>query len=177
MRMNRIVAMAKSQPEIINVLLIEDHSDGSHVIKAALENAGLRCRFHTLGSGPAALEYLHQQHAYKDVPTPDLMFFDLIDPTDKDISLLQQIKADEKPGEIPLILLTGPDSEKMLNEAYKDNANFTCFTPIDLDTLLSAIKPLQLDRFLHAIELIDSFGFVLARMPDIPSQKKEIDAE
>ena len=160
------MVMAKSDPARINILLIEDRPEGVYVTKRALENAGVRCRFHTVGSGSSTFDYLRQVGSYKDVPTPDLIFLDLSSPSDKCISLLKKIKADEEISKIPIVVLSGPESEQKLNNAYKATGEFICFTPIDLDAFLGAIKSLRLDRFLHAIQLIDKFGFVLAKMPD-----------
>lgn len=158
--------MENPNTERINILLIEDRPEGVYVTKRALENAGLRCRFHTVGSGSSTFDYLRHADAYKDVPTPDLIFLDLSSPSDNYISLLKKIKSDEEISKIPIVVLSGPESEQKLNEAYMTTGDFVCFTPIDLDAFLGAIKSLRLDRFLHAIKLIDQFGFVLARMPE-----------
>jgi hypothetical protein len=39
------------------------------------------------------------------------------------------------------------------------------FSPIDLDSFLKAMNSIRLDRFLNAVKLIGSLGFVLVTLP------------
>lgn len=151
----------------LNILLIADNTDSIQVIRQALETSNTRCRLLMVGVGPSTLAYLRREGPYADAPVPDLILFDVVDAEADSIGVLKRIKADPRFQSMPIVLLTNDDSEPALEDMQLGRTRYTTFSPVDLESFLTALNAIQPSRFMHAISLLENFGFVLVRMPDV----------
>jgi CheY-like chemotaxis protein len=119
-----------------------------------------------VGVGQSTLSYLRREAPYADAPPPDLILFDFSDVRRNSFELLEQIKADGDIGSIPVVLLVDAKSEMALQKLCEESRDQTMFSPIDLDSFLKAMNSFRLDRFLNAVILIESLGFVLVTLPN-----------
>ena len=152
--------------ERLNILLIADNTDSIQVIRQALETSNTRCRLLMVGVGLSTLAYLRREGPYAEAPVPDLILFDVIDAEPDSIAVLKRIKSDPRFQSMPIVLLTNSESEATLDDIQLGNNRYTTFSPVDLESFLSALNAIQPNRFMHAISLLENFGFVLVRMPD-----------
>ena len=154
--------------ERVSILLVEDCYDNVGAIRQSLESSNTRCRLQTVGVGSSTLNYLRREVPYADAPVPDLILFDFSDVRKESFELLEKIRADKSIASIPVALLVDAKSEIALNKLCANRGNGrdqTMFSPIDLDSFLKAMNSIRLDRFLNAVKLIGSLGFVLVTLP------------
>lgn len=162
--------MAKGKDDRLNILLIADNADSIRVIREALESSNTRCRLLMVGVGPTTLAYLQQEGPYAEAPTPDLVMFDVVGGDPESLKVLKRIKSDAKFRSLPIVLLTGETIALGLEEMEYGTDRYTAFSPVDLDSFLTALNAIQPARFMHAISLLENFGFVLVRMPETETE-------
>lgn len=160
--------------ERLNILLIADNSESIQVIRQALEISNTRCRLLMVGVGPSTLSYLRREGPYAEAPVPDLILFDVVEADPESIAVLKRIKSDPGFRSMPIVLLTGEESEHALDDMQLGRTRYTTFSPVDLESFLSALNAIQPNRFMHAISLLENFGFVLVRMPEPGSVLPEV---
>src|SRR5262245_10759028 len=138
------------------ILLVEDSPEDYEVTvrafrKANLVNPVVRCQ-----DGEEALEYLFQRGRYADsarFPRPGLILLDLNLPGTDGRQVLAQIKSDAQLRTIPVIVLTTSADERDIESCYRSGAN-------------SYIqKPVSLEAFLRAVQLLKSYWFEVAILP------------
>ena len=150
----------------LNILLIADNSECIRSIRSALEASNTRCRLLMVGVGPSTLAYLRREGPYAEAPVPDLILFDAVDAEPSAMAVLKRIKTDTGFRSLPIVLLTNSESEAALEDLQLGQTRYTAFSPVDLESFLSALNAIQPSRFMHAISLLENFGFVLVRMPE-----------
>lgn len=153
------------QKDRINLLLVEDCYSNVAVIRQQLEAGNTNCRLQTVGVGADVLRYLQKAEPYVDAPTPDLLLFDLSVVDSASFRLLEQIRSDPKVQAIPVVLLIDQGAEQVLEKLAGDGGERQIFSPIDLGSFIRAMNSFRLDRFVHAVRLIGSLGFVLVTLP------------
>lgn len=137
----------------IQILLVEDNPGDIRLTIEALKESQVKNQLYAVKDGVEALEFLRKQNKYAEVPTPDLILLDLNLPRKDGREVLAEIKTDENLKMIPVIILTTSDAEQDITKSYKLHAN--CFIT----------KPADLDEFIYAIRLIESFWFKLVKLP------------
>ncbi len=157
------------QQRRVNILLIQNQATTLSTVQHSLESNQTRCRLQMIGVCSATLAYLRRDKPYCDTPVPDLVLFDMSDASPTSVSVVKAIKADKQCQSLPMVLLTSEDSEdevvKLVSKRGKENA----FSPVDLDSFIKALNSFKPDRFMHAVSLLENFGFVLVRMPGTPA--------
>lgn len=149
----------------INLLLVEDCYSNVGVIRKALGAGNTHCRLQTVGVGADVLSYLRKTGPYANAPTPDLLLFDLSVVDSASFRLLEQIRSDTQVAAIPVVLLIAKGGEATLQKLAGEGRAGNVFSPIDLDSFVKAMNSFRLDRFVHAVKLIGSLGFVVVTMP------------
>ncbi len=90
------------------VLIVEDEQSMQRALKSKLEHAGYGV--HAAADGEEAMAYLKTE-------TPNLVLLDLIMPKIDGISVLHQMKADERLRAVPVVILTNLSSGDKVAEA------------------------------------------------------------
>jgi CheY-like chemotaxis protein len=104
--------------------------------------------------GVDALAFLRRTgERYKEAPKPDLILLDLNMPRMNGREFLQEIKNDPELSVIPVVVLTTSDVERDVVASYK------------LGAAGYITKPVDMEQFIDAINQLDSYWFVLARLP------------
>lgn len=151
----------------LNILLVASNGYSSAVVRQALETSNTRCRLLKVGVGRKTLSYLRKEGSYADAPTPDLVLFDLLNADATSTQVLSEIRGDPQFRSLPVVLLTSEESDLPFDEITLGNTNYTTFSPVDLDSFLNALNAIRPNRFMQAISLLEKFGFVLVRMPEL----------
>ena len=85
--------------------------------REGLADGKLRNHLHVAGDGEEAMAFLRRAEEHADMPMPDLILLDLNLPGKDVREVLTEIKADERLGHIPVVVLTSSqDEEDILQE-------------------------------------------------------------
>ena len=157
----------KTDVSRLNILLIQNRQGTLSAVEQALESNNVRCQLLMVRVGPATLSYLRRKGPYAKVPAPDLVLFDLTDSDPKSIKILKAIKADKSCKSLSIVLLTREDCEEEVVKLTSKRSRESGFAPIELDGFTKAMKSFKTERFMHAVRLLEAFGYLLIRMPEI----------
>jgi CheY-like chemotaxis protein len=137
-----------------DILLVEDEPADAHLVRSALKTNKVFCTMHHELDGVDALAFLRRKgERYKEAPKPDLILLDLNMPRMNGREFLQEIKNDPELSVIPVVVLTTSDVERDVVASYK------------LGAAGYITKPVDMEQFIDAINQLDSYWFVLARLP------------
>jgi two-component system response regulator len=143
----------KSLHRPIEILLVEDSPADILITREAFEEARLVNTLHVVEDGIQALEFLRREGIYASVPRPDLILLDLNLPRKNGREVLAEIKADDSLKVIPVIVLTTPNANEDILQAYDLHAN--CYV----------VKPVGFENFLKAVQSIRNFWFSVVALP------------
>ena len=100
----------------LDVLLIADDSYRVAMLRQAMQQQGLNCTIR-----------------------PDLVLFDLAEPDADSVELLRDVAFGSRRSEVPVVLLTSPASEPMLESGEIDEGQATMFSPRSLQAFLTTV--------------------------------------
>lgn len=138
----------------INILLVEDSPSDANLTIRNFEQFKIANRLSWVETGEAAIEYLYRQGKYHDHPRPDLILLDLNLPGMDGREVLEIAKSDPNLKSIPIVVLTTSADEQDMLRSYRLNAN--CYIT----------KPVEIQQFLHVIQLLGEFWLAAVRLPN-----------
>ncbi len=140
----------------VEILFVEDSVDDAALTIRALTKSGFTNKLHHVIDGVEALDFIYCRGAYvnrKKEDHPKLILLDLKMPKISGIQVLEKVKSDPELNSIPVVMLTssneGPDIEK----CYALGANSYI------------VKPVDSDKFFHAIKEIGMYWMILSQPP------------
>jgi two-component system, response regulator len=138
----------------IKLLLVEDNPDDVEIAIRAFRKCRLINDIHVVRDGEEAL-YLLFRDGDNGLGTfrPDLILLDLHLPKVSGFDVLDRIKTSDELSSIPVIVLTVSERDEDIARAYNLGAN-TYIT-----------KPVDFDKFMHAIDTIWEYWMVIAKLP------------
>jgi two-component system, chemotaxis family, response regulator Rcp1 len=145
--------MMSKEIKLVDILVVEDNPGDARLIMEVLKSDKIYNSLHIVKDGVEAMDFLHQEGKFADVPRPDLIFLDLNLPKKDGREVLAEIKSDERFKQIPVVIMTMSKSEEDILKSYKLHAN--CFVT----------KPIDLDQFVKVVESIEDFWFSLVKLP------------
>jgi len=157
----------------LDVLLIADDSYRVAMLRQAMQQSGLNCTIRRLDQTKRASAYLKRLQPYEHSPRPDLVLFDLAEPDPRSIELLRDVAFGNRRSEVPVVLLTSPASEPLLESGEIDDGEATMFSPRSLQTFLKKLVGRRRSGFLRALKTLYQYGPILARQPDHFLEKRE----
>lgn len=138
----------KKVGHVVHVMLIEDNPADADLVVEVLGASQWPNRVTVAVDGVEALDRLA---TYSDLP--DLVLLDLNLPKKDGRTVLREMKLDARLRHIPVIVLSSSGADRDLTDAYELQAS--CFVT----------KPPELDAFLSAVQGIEQFWMVLAKLP------------
>ncbi|MBI1422896.1 MAG: response regulator [Gammaproteobacteria bacterium] len=138
----------------IDILLVEDNPGDVRLTQEALLEGKLKNRLYVAKDGVEAIEFLRREGNFQDAVTPDLILLDLNLPRKDGRQVLQEIKADPVLRVIPVVVLTTSEAEEDILKSYDLHAN--CYIT----------KPVDLDRFLKIVQMIENFWLSVVKLPN-----------
>ena len=145
--------IARGNPDIIHILLVDDDPGDVRLTLEALKRSKLYSSIDNVENGEEALAYLRRQGKYANAPLPDLVLLDLNMPRKDGRETLDEIKSDPELRRIPVVILTTSSSEADVLKSYDLGAN--CFIT----------KPVDLAQFMKVIHETESFWFAVVKLP------------
>lgn len=145
---------AESRTDETDILLVEDNPGDVRLLEEALNVTQISHQLHVVTDGDEALEFVYQRGEFGDAARSDLILLDLNLPHTDGHEVLNELKADPQHGRIPIIVLSSSNEEEDIRRAYAAGAN------------AYLTKPIEPDELVDRVELIDTFWFSLAHLPE-----------
>jgi two-component system, chemotaxis family, response regulator Rcp1 len=127
----------------VEILLVEDSAGDAELMVEALEESNLAVRVTVIEDGELAVCYLRRQGIHHNAIRPDLILLDLHLPRKNGHEVLSDIKQDDSLRLIPVVLMTGFDTEEAITKAYERHANCCVRKPSDLDQFAQAVRQIE----------------------------------
>jgi CheY-like chemotaxis protein len=138
---------------VVDVLLVEDDPGDIVLIKEAFEYNKVHNSLHVVSDGVEALDFLYRRDGHEGAPRPDLVLLDLNLPRKDGREVLEEVKADRDLRTIPIVVLTTSEAEEDIVRSYDLHAN------------AYVTKPVDFDRFIEVVRLIDDFFVTVVKLP------------
>jgi len=148
--------MESANSPIVDVLLVEDDPGEALLTQEALTDShgtGIRC--HLAADGGAATRFLWRQEDFAEAPRPRLILLDLNLGATHGLQILARLKKDNDLRTIPVVVLSSSRHPADIHDSYAHHAS------------AYIVKPLCLDDFSHAMNIIDACFLRLAE-PALP---------
>lgn len=145
--------MRTTNPDRIEVLLIEDSPGDARLTQVALCEANPDINLNVVSDGVEAIAFLHREANYALAPRPDLILLDLNLPRMDGREVLAHIKSNIRLKTIPTIILTTSVAEADISKSYQLQAN--CYLN----------KPVQLEAFEDLVKSINDFWLIKTELP------------
>jgi two-component system, chemotaxis family, response regulator Rcp1 len=133
----------RSSPQPVEILLVEDSRGDAELMIEALEESAMTVRITHVEDGEEAVGFLRRQGSHQNARRPDLILLDLHMPRKNGHEVLSDIKQDESLRLIPVVLMTGDDTEEAIAGAYERHANCCVRKPSNLDQFAQAVKKIE----------------------------------
>lgn len=140
----------------VTLLLVEDDVSHAELILLSLREHRIPSEVVHIKDGEAAIDYLFRKGRYANPissPRPDVVVLDLRLPKIDGLTVLKEIKGDEKLRDIPVVILTTSQAEKDLSMAYENNANSYL------------VKPVDFGKFMELMDLLGFYWLAWNRHP------------
>ena len=138
---------------VVDVLLVEDDPGDVVLVKEAFEYNKVHNTLHHVSDGVEAVDFLNRRNGHETAPRPDLILLDLNLPRKDGREVLEEIKADQDLRTIPVVVLTTSEAEEDILRSYHLHAN------------AYVTKPVDFDRFIEVVRLIDDFFVTVVKLP------------
>lgn len=138
----------------LTILLVEDNIQDAFLIKEALEERDFLKKIYHVENGAKALDFLKNEHPYKEVEAPNLILMDINMPVMDGLEALKRIKSDPDCKHIPVLILTTSSRKEDILNAYKEHSNSYLVKPDDI---------FELDKLTESIK---NYWMNVARLPD-----------
>jgi CheY-like chemotaxis protein len=124
------------------ILLVEDDPKDIELTLAALAEHKLANEVAVVRDGVEALDYLYRRESFAQRPTgnPVVILLDLKMPRMDGVQVLEQIKADEQLGLIPVVVLTSSRESLDLQACYRLGVNAYVVKPVRFMEFVDAVK-------------------------------------
>jgi DNA-binding response OmpR family regulator len=118
------------------ILLIEDNPIDEKMVRKCLIKHGINCDLLVLEDGQLALDFIDEIDANPATPVPDIVLLDIGLPYHDGLDVLREIRASERFGLVPVIVMTSSEraSERFLaakknapSHAFEKNADYESF--------------------------------------------------
>lgn len=142
--------------QVVDVLLVEDDAGDALLAQEALTSShGTDMRCHVAADGQAATRFLWRQDEFAQAPRPRLILLDLNLGATHGLQILARLKKDNELRTIPVVVLSSSRHPADVHDSYAHHAS------------AYIVKPMSLDDFNHAINIIDACFLRLAE-PALP---------
>ncbi|HWK03189.1 MAG TPA: response regulator [Puia sp.] len=129
---------------IVEILFVEDDADDAELTIRQLKKSHLANNLVHLRDGGEALDFLFATGKFAGGKysscRPKVILLDIQMPKMNGIEVLQQVRANERTRDIPVVMLTSSNQDPDIHKCYQLGANSYIIKPVEFDKLAEAIK-------------------------------------
>jgi CheY-like chemotaxis protein len=92
------------------ILLAEDNPADVLLVREAIEKTLLNCELHVIADGERVVQFLEQIDSDQTLPCPQLVLLDLHLPKRDGEEILRSLRASERCGQTPVVVMTASES-------------------------------------------------------------------
>ena len=134
-----------NEPNIVEILLVEDNPEDLELTLRALRMANLGNHISIARDGAEAIEYIfcegpHSGRKIED--TPKLILLDLKLPKVDGLEVLRRIKGDPRTKKIPVVALTSSKEQSDVINSYNLGVNSYIVKPVNFEGFAEAVQKL-----------------------------------
>jgi CheY-like chemotaxis protein len=136
-----------TDPEAVEILLVEDNPNDAELTLRALKKHNLANRVVHVSDGEQALDFMFARGAFaarKVEEGPRVVILDLKLPKVDGLEVLKALKSDPATKAIPVVVLTSSREEKDIIESYQLGVNSYIVKPVEFEKFIVAIRDLGL---------------------------------
>ncbi len=156
----------------INLVLIANDPGRASILQRTMETVGIRGVIRRIDPGSSAIDCARQSGTYCNKALPDLIFFDITDPTEKNTEVLNEVAFGEARSRVPVVLLTNSDSPELLEDGRIDDTKAVMFSPTSLPSFVGKMKNGKRGAFFRALKTLYQYGPILVRLP-VTAQRRD----
>ncbi|MDJ0709960.1 MAG: hypothetical protein QNJ14_06210 [Woeseiaceae bacterium] len=156
--------MTKNEKDI-NLVLIGDDPGCANTIRESLQVAGISGIIRRVRPGDRAVDCARHQGSFESADLPDLILFDYEDPDEIKTEILNEIAFCPERAEVPVVLLTSPESQELLDNGDVGDDKAVMFTPTSLTSFVNKMRNGHREMFFKAVHTLYEYGPILVRMP------------
>jgi CheY-like chemotaxis protein len=143
-------------PRSFTILMADDDAEDCLLVRDALALNVIPHDLRTVADGVELLDYLDRRGKYEDrrqSPRPDLILLDLNMPRKDGREVLEELKADGRWRQIPVVVLTTSTSDDDIGFCYRSGASSYI------------AKPSTYQAWTELVRTLNKYWFELARLP------------
>lgn len=149
----------------LNLVLISDNPTSASMLRDAMQTCGIHGLIRRLPPGAAAVNCARKKGAYARKALPDLILFDYSLPEEHNTSILRDIAFSGERARVPVVLLTTPVSQQLLDNGDLDEHRSVMFSPTSLTSFVRKLSVNKRKSFFRALDTLYQYGPILVRMP------------
>ena len=149
----------------VELVLIADRADCAAMLRDAMRKNGINGVIRRIAPGKAAIDCARKLGAYKDKAPPDLIIFDYSDPTEQNTAVLRDVAFCNDRSRVPVVLLTSPASQDLLDTGEVDGDTAVMFSPTSLVSFVRKMQDSKRNSFFRALHTLYQYGPILVRVP------------
>ena len=134
-----------SEPNAVEILLVEDSPQDLELALRALKKANISNAIHVARDGAEALEFIFCEgpHAARRIEqAPKVILLDLKLPKVDGLEVLKRIKTDPRTKHIPVVILTSSKEQRDVVESYHLGGNSYIVKPVNFEGFVKAVGEL-----------------------------------
>jgi CheY-like chemotaxis protein len=137
----------------VPVLHVEDDANDRDLLQTAVVEAEVPFQVHTASDAGQAIAFLSGRGVYADrsrFPLPSVILLDIKMRGSTGLEVLNWVRARPELSRVPIIVLSGSESEEDMRTAYASGANGYLVKPLGFNALVEMIKGINLGWFVAA---------------------------
>lgn len=147
----------------INLVLIASESSRAAMLRDAMARCGVDGVIRRISPGSPAIDCALQQGLYREKAPPDLIFVDFTEPGDESIAVLNAIAFGQRRAAVPVVLITSPQSQELLDSGTLADESAVMFSPTSLPSFMRKMKLEKRPTFFKALRTLYQYGPILVR--------------
>lgn len=150
----------------VDLVLIAENPNRAAMLRDTMRNNGINGIIRRLAPGASAVDCARKTGTYQIKDLPDLILFDYSAPDELNTAVLRDIAFSNDKARVPVVLLTSPISEDLLETGDIDDDSAVMFSPTTLVSFIRKMKGGKRKSFFKALDTLYQYGPILVRTPD-----------
>ena len=150
----------------VELVLIAEDPRRATLLRDTMRKNGINGVIRRLAPGPAAVACARNSGVYANKGKPDLIVYDYSDPTEHNTAILRDIAFCNERARVPVVLLTSPSSQDLLETGDVDGDTAVMFSPTSLMSFVRKMKVGKRKSFFRALNTLYQYGPILVRLPE-----------